>query len=122
MPKAFSHKMETKWRSRRNFLHRCGSGDLGDTGGWSVSVVFPTGQLGSAIVWRLRRERMRVRALVRLTGALLSKMGLGNRLTWAAVYAYAAGYRLRECPRANFTRNLTAIGYAVSPVVTAAPS
>ena len=72
---------------------------LGDTSRWSVSVVFPTGQPRSAIVCRLRPERMRVRALVRLTGTLLSKMGSGNRLTWAAVYAYAAGYRLRECPR-----------------------
>jgi len=26
-------------------------------------------------------------------------MGSGNSLTWAAVYAYTAGYRLRECPR-----------------------
>jgi hypothetical protein len=29
---------------------------LGNTGGWSVSVVFPTGQLRTAIVWRPRRE------------------------------------------------------------------
>ncbi len=51
---------------------------LGDTGGWSVSVVFPTGQLRSAIIWRPRREPIRVRAPVRLSGTLLSKMGSRN--------------------------------------------
>ena len=40
----------------------------------------------------------------RLTGTLLSKMGSGNSLTSAAVYAYAAGYRLRECPRGRALR------------------
>jgi hypothetical protein len=86
-------KQTERW-SRRDFLHRCGSGNSVTQGGWSVSVVFPTGQLRSAIVWRPRRGAMRVRALVRLTGTLLSKMGSGNRLTWAAVCAYATGYRL----------------------------
>jgi hypothetical protein len=36
---------QTKGRSRRNILHRCGSGTWGDTGGWSVSVVLPNGHL-----------------------------------------------------------------------------
>ena len=62
------------------------------------------GATTESIVWRPRPERMRVRALVRLTGTLLSKMESGNRLAWAAVYAYVAGYRLRECPRGRTLR------------------
>src|SRR5271169_470399 len=57
--------------------HGCGRGNL-VTQVVAVSVVFPTGQLRSAIVWRPRREPIRVRAPVRLSGTLLSKMGSGN--------------------------------------------
>jgi hypothetical protein len=42
---ASERQKQTKWRSRRNILHRCGSGSWGDTGGWSVSVVLPNGHL-----------------------------------------------------------------------------
>ena len=40
---ARERQKETKGRSRRNILHRCGSGTWGDTSGWSVSVVLPNG-------------------------------------------------------------------------------
>src|SRR5271169_4270171 len=95
---------------------------LGDTGGWSVSVVFPTG-LRSAIVWRPRREPIRVRAPVRLSGTLLSKMGSGNASLGLRCVCLRCGISsTRMSARANSTRNLTGTAYAVSPVVTAAPS
>jgi hypothetical protein len=100
---ARGRQKQTKWRSRRNFLHRCGSGNL------VTQVVGCLGRVSNAQMMECDCLAAASGAdasarSARLIGTLLSKMGSGNSLTWAAVYAYAAGYRLRECPRGRTLR------------------